>query len=369
MTKVCHITSAHKIGDERIFLKQCGSLAKAGYEVVLVGPHANDERIAGVQIRAIARRVNRLRRMTQAVWDCFRRALREKAALYHFHDAELIPAGLLLRACGKRVVYDVHEDYAGSIRFRHWIHPLLRRLVADAFGLFEKSAALFFNGIVAATPAIAARFPGRKTITARNYPILDEFRQEAPIAYAARPNEVGYIGGISLLRGIREMVAAVGSIPERLDARLVIVGSFSPAALEEEMRRQAGWSRVRFHGWTSRRTVAEMLGRVKMGLVLFHPVPNHIESQPNKLFEYMSAGVPVLASDFPLWRGIVEGSGCGLLVDPLDPEAIAQAVIWLLEHPEEGAAMGRRGQEAVRKQYNWQAESANLTALYKEIIG
>ena len=368
IAKVCHMTSVHEIWDERIFLKQCRSLARAGYAVVLVAPHDKDERIEGIQIRAIRRARNRGERMTTAVWAAFRKALRENAELYHFHDAELLPAGLLLRACGKRVVYDVHEDYAGSLLFRSWIPSLLRRLIATVFGLFEQSAAPFLDGIVAATPSIASKFSPKKTVTLRNYPILDEFKLEVPVPYASRPNSAGYIGGLSMVRGVHEMLSAVGLVHERFGVRLEIAGLFSPADLQEAAEANPGWKRVHFCGWTARSHVAGILGRVRMGLLLFHPVPNHIAAQPNKLFEYMSAGLPIIASDFPLWREIVAGAGCGLLVDPLDPAAIAQAMAWILDHADEAEAMGKKGQKAVRERYNWEAESVQLMEFYKKIL-
>ena len=81
----------------------------------------------------------------------------------------------------------------------------------------------------------------------------------------------------------------------------------------------------------------------------------------------MAAGLPVVASNFPLWRQIIEEIGCGLLVNPLDPQEIAKAIQYLLEHPETAAAMGRRGQEVVRTQYNWEVESHKLLGLYKKI--
>ncbi len=73
-------------------------------------------------------------------------------------------------------------------------------------------------------------------------------------------------------------------------------------------------------------------------------------------------------SDFPLWREIVEGAGCGLLVDPLNPEEIANAILWLLERPAEAQAMGKRGREAVRMRYNWSIEAQKLLQMYRELM-
>ena len=102
--------------------------------------------------------------------------------------------------------------------------------------------------------------------------------------------------------------------------------------------------------------------------MVFHPIENHIMSQPNKLFEYMSAGLPVVASDFPLWRSIIQEVGCGLLVDPTNPAAIAEAIRWLLERPAEAESMGLRGREAVRRIYNWENEQQKLVELYARLM-
>ena len=82
----------------------------------------------------------------------------------------------------------------------------------------------------------------------------------------------------------------------------------------------------------------------------------------------MAASLPVIASDFPLWRQIVDGAGCGLLVDPLDPKAIAGAIQWLLDNPHEAEAMGRRGRQAVATEYNWDRETRKLVALYNRML-
>jgi glycosyltransferase involved in cell wall biosynthesis len=104
-----------------------------------------------------------------------------------------------------------------------------------------------------------------------------------------------------------------------------------------------------------------------MGLVLFHPAPNYMDAQPHKLFDYMAAGIPIIASDFPLWREIIGAAGCGIVVDPLKPQEIAKAMQWLWEHPVEAKKMGLRGREAATSRYNWDHEGQKLVSLYARL--
>ncbi|MFN0197072.1 MAG: glycosyltransferase, partial [Planctomycetaceae bacterium] len=174
---------------------------------------------------------------------------------------------------------------------------------------------------------------------------------------------------ITATRGIGQVIAALGRLPEELPARVDLVGQFTPASLEEEMRRQPGWQRVDFTGWQPRERVAKILAQVRMGLVTFLPAPNHTEAQPNKLFEYMSAGIPVIASHFPLWREIVESTGCGLVVDPENPADIARAMMWVFDHPNEASEMGTRGQAAIQNRFHWDHESTVLLRAYEHCLG
>jgi glycosyltransferase involved in cell wall biosynthesis len=301
-------------------------------------------------------------------WKVFARAIAQHGILYHFHDPELIPVGLVLRALGKRVVYDVHEDLPRQILSKYWIPPILRGVVAKTAALAEWVAGKAMSGIVAATPAIARRFPPHKTVVVQNFPLLFEFAHGEEAPYSSRPMLIAYVGGITAIRGAVEMVRAMEHLPEDPGARLVLAGTFSPPELEAEVRKLPGWRHVDFLGWQARSGVSHLLASSRVGLVLFHPEPNHLEAQPNKLFEYMAAGIPVVASNFPLWREIVEGEKCGLTVDPLDPKAIAEAIRWLLEHPEEAEEMGKRGRRAVVEKYNWEREAEKLLDLYRKLL-
>jgi glycosyltransferase involved in cell wall biosynthesis len=365
--KVAHLTSVHDAIDGRIFYKECRTLAQAGYVVVLIGPHPRDEILDQVQIRGIPKPKNRPERMVRTTSQILRAALKESADIYHFHDVELIPAGLLLTLLGKRVFYDVHEDVPKQILSKHWILLELRALVSHVVGAIECLGGLAFEGIVASTPAIAKRFPSKKAVAVQNFPILENHPCPKLNSYATRPAIIAYVGGMTAIRGIKEMVEATTLIPASLHAKLLLAGSCDPE-LETDVRNMQTLECIEFLGWQSPKEVTQLLRQSRVGLVLYHPVPNHFEAQPTKLFQYMYAGVPVVASDFPLWRDIVNGTGCGLVVDPLDPKAIAAAIQRILEHPKEAEEMGLCGLRAVQARFNWNSEGKTLLDLYRKVL-
>jgi glycosyltransferase involved in cell wall biosynthesis len=368
MFKICHLTSAHPAMDIRIFHKECRTLCDAGYQVVLIAQYGRDEVVDGIAIKAIKTPRNRLERMSLTLRRVYRRAVKEKAVLYHLHDPELLLMGFLLKLKGKKIVYDVHEDYSGAIRSRSWIPFGLRTILSKFMRALEALASVCFDAIIIATPAIARHFPPDKSHIVQNLPVLNVLHTELPIPYCARPFQIVYIGCLSALRGAKEMVRAMELLPDDLQAKLVLAGHFSPADLEDDLKKMPGWKKTSFLGWLSQRDIAALLQESRVGLVLFHPIPNHIESQPNKLFEYLSAGVPVIASDFPLWKNLLTEGRCGLVVDPLDPEAIAAAIRRLLENPQDGESMGQRGLQLFRECYNWNNEAWRLLVAYRRIL-
>lgn len=366
---VVHMTSAHQRPDDpRIFWKECRTLAAAGYVVHLIAPNATHTTDMGVRIWGIPARPlgGRLGRMTASVFEVYRRARALAADLYHFHDPELMPVALLLSASGAPVVYDVHEDLAASVPDKEWIPLHLRGLTHWIVSRAEPAGADRLAAVVAATPVIAERFLHCKcrVVTVNNYPQLSEFQHVARLRDNGDPS-VCYVGRIDEVRGIETLVEAVA----KTDARLLLAGSIQPARFADHLRTLPGWSRVVNFGHVDRPTVAEIIGRSRAGLVTLQPVARYLRSQPTKLFEYMAAGLPVIASDFPAWRAIIEGHDCGICVDPLDADAVAEAIRWIVAHPREARQMGENGLRAARTTYNWEAEGRKLIALYEQILG
>ena len=366
--KVVHLTSVHNPFDTRIFHRECKSAARAGYDVVLVASHDESCTVDGIRIRAVPKQSMRLGRFLRTVPRTLMAAWSEDADLYHFHDPELIPVGLLLKAKSKCVVYDVHEDVPAQIATKPWIWPPARGTVARLAGLAERLAERWLDGIIAATPTIHGLFTGADVVTIQNFPDLGEFDGLGVLPYGRRPPLVAYVGGLTEIRGLAEMVQAMSRLPADSAAELALAGEVRTPELAGRVHADPGWRRVKHLGWQTRAQVAELLGRARVGLVVLHPAENHVNAYPRKLFEYMAAGIPAVASDFPLWREIVTTADCGLLVDPRDPDAIAEAIAWLLANPERAAEMGRAGQAAVRAHYDWASEATKLLAFYRRLL-
>jgi len=370
--RVVHLTSAHTADDIRIYHREVKSLANSGFDVSIIAPgDENDLSIKKIKVPVFffKKSSNRAERFFLGSLRLLRLVLSIKADIYHFHDPDLIPIGVILKLLGKRVIYDVHENYPKDILTKHWIARPLRGFVSRFVNLIEVLSSKLFDAIIAATPAIAKRFPAPKTLIIQNFPILDEAAFIQPsTSYIDRSDQVIYVGSISEVRGIKEMVKAIeilnNSLSEENFVKLLLLGKFESERLFDEVSSLPGWKYVEFLGWKSRDVVEQFLLNSKLGLVIFHPAPNYIDSQPNKLFEYMAAGLPVVASDFPLWREIIKAINAGLLVDPLSPVEIAEAMKRILTNPQAAELMGKSGKRAVLEKYNWSAEEEKLLALY-----
>lgn len=367
--RICILTSVHSPFDTRIFYKQAKSLVKAGYDVTLIAQHDKDEVVDGVRIIALPKPKNRFWRML-GTWRVFKLALKQKADIYHFHDPELIPAGLFLKLLTKgKLIRDVHEDYGKTVLSKRYLPEYIRKVAARLTNLIGKSTAIFFDAIIVASDDLLKSFSSHKrAVAVRNFPILPEFAVREGITDNDTAFSLIYAGGLAEERGISEIVQAMEYLDSSKNVRLVLYGKFDPEAYEEQIRKLEGFGRVEYRGWVEPEHVWGKMAQATVGIVCLRPVERYTLGMPTKLFEYMAAGLPVIASNFPLWKEVVEGNSCGLTVNPLDSKEIAKAVEHLIEHPEEAKKMGKNGRKAVLEKYNWETESKRLTAVYEDLL-
>ncbi|MCA1802993.1 MAG: glycosyltransferase family 4 protein [Rhodothermaceae bacterium] len=369
MLDIVHLTSVHIPTDTRIFQKELKTLRSSGYHVTLIAPGSEDQVLDGITVRHIPVYRNRLKRFVMGPWNIYRLARKMNADIYHFHDPELVTAGLALKMGGRRVIYDVHEDMPRQLYDKDYLPSWIIKPLSYILEKFELFAASRFDGIVTVTPTINRRFPADKAVMVQNFPILNHYLEIKTDNYLRRPNMVIFMGMIQDIRGISEVTEAMVKISGDFPgAEFRLIGKIVPDSYKHSLSQSEGWKYVNSFGWLSQQEVNTHLEQARIGVVTYHPYPNHIEAQPNKLFEYMAAGLPVIASDFPLWRNVVDTYKCGLLVDPESVSDVVKAVSFLLANPAEAEAMGKRGRQAVIDHFNWDSEAEHLKNLYKKVL-
>ena len=364
--KVCILTSVHPPFDGRVFHKEAKTLAKAGYNVVLIAQHTGEETIDGVKILPLPRPKNRFVRITKVVWKLFRLALKEKANVYHFHDPELIPVGLVLKFFGKKVIYDVHEDYPKQIlSSQKWAgNVYVRKFIAFITNIIERSGAFGFDSIAAATPDIAKKFNPSKTILIRNFPILELIDKVQPVDCKTDKPIVIYAGVLTRIRGIKEIIQAMELVKDK--AELWLLGKWESEEFRKECQDLEGWKHTKYLGLFPLNQVYEYIKGADIGISTLYPIENYVTSLPIKAFEYMACSLPMVMSNFPDWQ---ENFGeYALFANPYSPEDIAEKVLYLLNNPDKAKQLGDRGRDLAEEEYNWEAEGRKLLDIYGRVL-
>ena len=364
MTRICHMTSAHPVKDVRIFYKECQALREMGLDVYLLAKSEQSSIIGGIHLVGLHPFKNRLTRILLYPWIILYKAYQVKAEVYHFHDPELLFIGILLKLTGKKVIYDAHENVPLQVRGKFYLIQPFRWLMAKTVKIFEEMGVGVFDGTVVATESIQHRFPQRylhKIEVVRNFVDPDEIK---PLPFSQKLKTLCYVGGITHNRGVDILVKSI----EGTGWTLHLAGKVYNERYLRKMKKMKGWENVNYLGVIDREGIKKLYENSCVGMLLLRPREGFKDSLPIKLFEYMAAGIPVMASDFPLWREMIEDNRCGICVDPLNVEEIRHQISKLLDDTGLAREMGRNGRELVVNRYNWNQEKKKLKKFYARIL-
>ena len=289
-----------------------------GYDVHLVarGPLTDQDGITHhvLEGQVGATRINRVLRGAWLAWGILKRI---QPSVVHVHDPELILFAALWKISHRCVViYDAHEFLPKQVQGKDHIPAPLRPIMAVAARILERFAAKMLDGIVVAVPLMLNEFGSAKSVClVQNFPWSRDFPSPSP---APRQGRLAYVGAVSVGRGIDVMLKVVEMVPS---SSLILAGPAQPAELEDRIKAR---DRVAYLGRVPPSMVPEVLADADVGMCVLLPLPNYLNAQSTKIFEYMAAGRPIVYSNFPRWIEQLASTGCGIAVDPQSAEAVKE---------------------------------------------
>jgi glycosyltransferase involved in cell wall biosynthesis len=374
MKRIYMLSSAHPPFDKRIFMRESRTLSENNYEVTHICPHEKKEIRDNVKILPIPKSRNRLMRMLRT-WRIFSSASKVNADLYHFHDPELLPFGLLLKWMKRKpVVYDVHEYNAFSILTKHWIPSFIRKPVSLLVDRMEKFAARRLSGVITVNDHMKDMFLpyNENSVDVCNYPVLKDLKLK--MAPNQDKKTIIYLGYVSMNRGLETILETIPHVKEKHpDAEFLLVGPLIlgsvSVATRDKLNQYKEKKYVKATGEVPFHQAMGYLQQSSIGWIPLLPTLNYQHAKVIKLFEYALYGKPIVASRIGFIADLIKEMKCGVLVDPFDAREHARAINFLLEHTEEARSMGEKGKQAVLDRYNWEKESKKMLKLYEKLLG
>jgi len=384
MKKVCIITSGHPPYDDRVFYKEARSLRRAGWKVTLICSTGNyDELTEGITVfgfrmdpfltRIFIGRIFKLIRLV-------RLAIKERYDVYHCHEfgplavahiANLIWS--ISREGRKRIIYDVHEWFPWSISWESG-NPLLKRIRAWFYHRIHSLLCNRTDHIIVTEELKIGLFQStlaHSRITAiKNFPPLELFRPSKKNSHSGR-FVIGYAGGLSRERGIYDLARATQLFSEKSGLRpeLLLIGDFYSAWRRKTFTDSFGAAAFDLHitGWIPHPEVPIFLRDADVCAIPLPQTARFLRSLPVKLYEYMALSKPVIASNFGEMRRVIQQTHCGILVDPSNPERMADVITYYHNNPDLIRQHGNNGRHWVEKEYNWARSERVLLSIYSNL--
>lgn len=365
MPKICHIDIQPKTGIFRL-MRESVSAQQNRYEVEIIS-EGEDGMENGIEFIGFPPASSRFERFFVRSKKMIETALKTDSDIVQLHAPELLLYVNSLKRAGKKVIFDSHEFYSLQIREKDYIPKPLRNMIASLYGAFETRAlrridAVVYPCTVQGRDLFANR--AKRAVKIENYsmPVDPELLPSGP----ADTRAVIHAGGLTEARGITTLAHAVS----KTDAKLILCGPFSSPEYQQEILASCPSGQIEYMGTLNREDLFRQYGRSAIGICTLHAVGQYalLDNMSTKVYEYMQCGLPVVVSNFPCYQYWNEKYHFGICVDPENEDEIADAIRYLLDHPDEARQMGENGRRAVKEEFNWGVEEKKLLALYEDIL-
>lgn len=369
MHKVCIVSPVHNTSDIRIFKKQFTSLVNRGFKVSVIcrADMIYAKSTKGVKITALdySNRFLRFLHIPKIIYM----ALKDNADVYHIHNPDTLPVGIVLKLFGRKVIYDTHENFRKKILLRKWIPSLIRATIANMVFYGEKACSHLFNATIVTQEEQKKDY--KRSCLIGNSPILPKRHSLLNKSLEKDVLRLVYVGGISEDRGLSHMLRLCSLMNEVHPTELTLIGpAINSLTNEKLLELVSKTSNVIYKGTLAQSEAFEIVKGSHYGLILLDDVADYRETSPNKLFEYMMLGTPFIATNFDKWQSLLGSINAGFFVTPSTlnlqiAKKIAQA--WLDD--DNYKALSTEGAGFICNTYNWElTDEPKLLKLYEEVL-
>ena len=368
--KVCHVISGYFRNDARVFTRQCLSLKDAGYEVsLLTNDGGEDEVLMGIKVHSCGQLWPRWRTLLFARLQFKQKALEIDADVYQLHSPELLPLGVELKKLGKKVVYDAHEDMQAHILEKDWLPTFSRKAISFLVSNYMRYGYKKIDQIVSPHSHVVKKISDEmdKGVLIANFPILKDLEDISLNAVSEKDPIICYSGTVYSYSNQEQIVESISSIP---NVRYEVAGVIEEVH-KNSLLKMSGGQKVVFHGRINQESLRDLYRRSLVGIVVYDYKLNlgyNLGSYgTNKLFEYMEAGLPVICTDYLLWKEIIEEYNCGFYVTPGDVDGIRRSIETIVGDRNLAYEMGRNSRRAALVRFNWESENSKYLEIFDRL--
>lgn len=391
--KVCQLSDAHTIYDDRIYWKYCLSLKKNGYDVVFIGlANKNCYFVSkeGIELFGLVRKnyvkvrfLNKILKILlkkDVYHEIYKIARKLNADIYHFHNINLNLIGKKLKNLPQHpvVVYDVREPYPQHIRDYYktgGISTVIKNIIADYVEKWELRHARNYDFIISNEENVANHF--RKSINSDKIDVIYNYTNLNPefkrLPFNEKIYDAIYCGVITRHRGAIQILNAARIAREiKNDIKILMLGAIHDNRLKSEMHdfieKHDLKNNVILKGFVPYHEVHDYYLRSKVALGIFLPIKTHEIILQIKIFEYLAYGLPIVSSNFGHISNFVDKYQAGITIDPLMPDSICNAIIKLIDDIPLYWSLSDNGITAAQKYFTWDKMETKLLKIYKLLL-